>query len=146
MEKLDDDIILVGESVINTDEMPNFKNNNLKKQVMNDYGICFNEWLFDERIKSELALLIYISSLSAKNGFCVATNKHFADKFKVSEATISRQISKLEKLNLISVIYDKIGSVITKRSISLVLIGYAQIEIWENYKKQINSIEQKDKQ
>lgn len=113
---------------------------------MSGYGICFNEWLFDERIKSELALLIYISSLGAKNGFCVATNKHFADKFNVSEATISRQISKLEKLNLISVIYDKIGSVITKRSISLVLIGYAQIEIWENYKKQINSIEQKDKQ
>ena len=112
---------------------------------MSGYGICFNEWLFDERIKSELALLIYISSLSAKNGYCDTPNEYFAEIFKLSEATISRQISKLEKLNLISVIYDKIGSVITKRSISLVLSGYAQIEIWESYKKQINSIEQKDK-
>ena len=102
---------------------------------MSDYEICPNEWLFDERIKNELALLIYILSLNRKDRGCDVSNKHFADKFNVSEATISRQISKLEKLNLISVIYDKIGSEITKRSISLVLSGYAQIEIWKSYKK-----------
>ncbi|MDU7070059.1 helix-turn-helix domain-containing protein [Campylobacter ureolyticus] len=86
---------------------------------MGGYGICFNEWLFDERIKSELALLIYISSLSAKNGYCFATNKHFADKFKVSQVTISRQISKLQKLNFISIKNKKVGSVIVTREITI---------------------------
>lgn len=86
---------------------------------MSGYGICFNEWLFDERIKSELALLIYISSLSAKNGYCFATNKHFADKFKVSERTIIRQIVKLEKLNLISIKNKKAGSVTVAREITI---------------------------
>lgn len=113
---------------------------------MSGYGICFNEWLFDERIKSELALLIYISLLGAKNGFCVASNKHFADKFKTSEATISRQISKLEKLNLISIDYEKVGSVITRRNINIFFYNETQIEIWRKYKKQIINIEQKDKQ
>lgn len=113
---------------------------------MSGYGICFNEWLFDERIKSELALLIYISSLGAKNGFCVATNKHFADKFNVSERTIIRQISKLEKLNFISIDYEKVGSVITRRNINIFFHNETQIEIWGNYKKQIIDIEQKDKQ
>ncbi len=112
---------------------------------MGGYGICFNEWLFDEKIRDELALLIYISLLSAKNGYCDTPNEYFANSFKVSEATISRQISKLEKLNLISVAYEKFGSVITKRNINLVFSNQTQIEIWESYKKQINSIEQKDK-
>lgn len=102
---------------------------------MSGYGICFNEWLFDERIKSELALLIYISSLSAKNGYCGTPNKYFAKNFKVSEATISRQISKLEKLNLISVTYEKFGSGIIKRNINPVFNNQAQIEIWESHKK-----------
>lgn len=86
---------------------------------MGGYGICFNEWLFDERIKSELALLIYISSLSAKNGYCFASNKHFADKFNVSQVTISRQISKLQKLNFISIKNKKVGSVIVTREITI---------------------------
>lgn len=86
---------------------------------MSGYGICFNEWLFDERIKSELALLIYISSLSAKNGYCFASNKHFADKFKVSERTITRQIAKLEKLKFISIKNKKVGSVIVVREITI---------------------------
>lgn len=86
---------------------------------MSGYGICFNEWLFDERIKSELALLIYISSLSAKNGYCFASNKHFADKFNVSQVTISRQISKLQKLNFISIKNKKVGSVIVTREITI---------------------------
>ena len=113
---------------------------------MSGYGICFNEWLFDERIKSELALLIYILSLSAKNGYCDTPNEYFARSFKDSEATISRQISKLEKLNLISVTYEKFGSAIIGRKIKLVFNSQAQAEIWENYKKQIINAEQKDKQ
>ena len=86
---------------------------------MSGYGICFNEWLFDERIKSELALLIYISSLSAKNGYCFASNKHFADKFNVSERTIIRQIVKLEKLKIISIKNKKAGSVTIAREITI---------------------------
>lgn len=113
---------------------------------MSEYGICFNEWLFDERIRDELALLIYISLLSAKNGYCDTPNEYFANSFKISEATISRQISKLEKLNFILVTYEKLGSVITKRNIKLIFDNETQLEIWKNYKKQIINAEQKDKQ
>lgn len=113
---------------------------------MSDYEICPNEWLFDERIKNELALLIYILSLNRKDRGCDVSNKHFADKFKVSEATISRQISKLERLNFISIDYEKIGSEITKRSITLASNSQVKITTLETYKRQIIHIEQKVEQ
>lgn len=83
------------------------------------YGIALNEWIFDEQIKNELRLLIYISCLTAKNGYCFASNEHFAEKFKTSTITISRQISKLLKLNYINVKYERYGQVVKKRTITI---------------------------
>jgi hypothetical protein len=85
----------------------------------NGYGLALNEWIFDERIKNELRLLIYISSLTAKNGYCFASNEHFAEKFKTSTITISRQISKLIKLNYIDVKYERYGQVVISRTITI---------------------------
>jgi len=85
----------------------------------NGYGLTLNEWIFDERIKNELRLLIYISSLTAKNGYCFASNEHFAKKFKTSTITISRQISKLIKLNYINVQYERYGQVVKNRTITI---------------------------
>ena len=81
------------------------------------YAICFNEWLFDNRIKNELPLLLLISSLCAKNGICYGSNSYFAEKFNVDEKTISRKIKKLEKLNYIQISYIKRGFEIQKREI-----------------------------
>lgn len=83
------------------------------------YAICLNEWLEDERITNELRLLLKISSLSAKDGHCYASNEFFADYFNFSKITASRQIKKLERLGFIKVEYEKRGAEIKRRNIYL---------------------------
>ena len=87
--------------------------------LKNWYAICDNDWIFNKKIKSELSLLLYISSLTAEKGFCFASNSHFSDRLKIHENTISRKIKKLEKLWLIHIEYKYRGSEITKREIRL---------------------------
>ena len=83
------------------------------------YGIVLNEWLFDDRIKKELRLLVYISSLTAKNGTCFASNEHFAKKFNEAQETISRRIKKLIDLGFISAEYEMYGSRVNKRILTI---------------------------
>jgi hypothetical protein len=83
------------------------------------YAICFNEWIEDERITNELALLLKISSLTAKNGHCFASNSYFSSLFKKTEVSISRKIKKLEKFGYIEIDYEKRGCEIIKRKIRL---------------------------
>lgn len=83
------------------------------------YAICFNEWIEDERITNELALLLKISSLTAKDGHCFASNSYFSSLFKKTEVSISRKIKKLESLNYIEIDYEKRGCEIVKRKIRL---------------------------
>lgn len=85
----------------------------------NGYGLCLNEWLEDENIKTELRLLIKISSLTAEKGFCYASNSYFSEYFKTSEVTISKQIKKLEKLNYIEIEYETRGAEVIKRYLRL---------------------------
>lgn len=85
----------------------------------NGYALCLNEWIFDTRIKNELNLLLYISSLTAERGYCYAKNEHFAQKFGEHETSISRKIKKLEALGYINIEYTKKGCEITDRKIRL---------------------------
>ncbi len=87
--------------------------------LKNWYAICDNDWIFNKKIKSELPLLLYISSLTAEKGFCFAGNSYFSDKLKIHENTISRKIKKLEKLWYIHIHYEYRWSEITKREIRL---------------------------
>ena len=66
------------------------------------YAICLNEWIEDERLKSELKILLKISSLCADRGYCWATNKYFAEYFNTSIKTVSTWISTLIKYGYIS--------------------------------------------
>lgn len=87
---------------------------------MNDgYSICFNEWALDQDIKTELGLLLIISSLTAEKGYCYATNKYLSEIFNTTEISISRKISKLEKKNYISIEYEKRGCQVKNRKIRL---------------------------
>ncbi|MGP1582942.1 MAG: helix-turn-helix domain-containing protein [Candidatus Altimarinota bacterium] len=109
------------------------------------YGFCLNEWLFDERIKNELSLLIYISSLSAEKGYAFASNEHFAKTFKTTKETISRKIKKLEKCGHIKIKYEMRGTEIISREIRLTKISSVegqenQPTIDENVKDNITSI------
>lgn len=85
----------------------------------NGYAICFNEWIFDNKIRNELSLLLLISSLTAEKGYCFASNKYFAELFKLNEVSISRKIKKLENLGHIKIDYEKRGCEIKVRFIRL---------------------------
>ena len=84
------------------------------------YAICLNKWTLDETIKNELRLLLIISSLCAKDGYCYASNKYLADLFKETERNISIKIKKLEEKKYISIRYERSGTVITNREIRLI--------------------------
>ena len=83
------------------------------------YSICLNTWALDKEIKNELGLLLIISGLTAKCGYCHATNTYFAELFETTEISISRKIKKLEDKNYISIEYEKRGSQIISRKIRL---------------------------
>ncbi len=113
--------------------------------MINGYGLCLNEWLEDENIKTELRLLIKISSLTAEKGFCYASNSFFAEYFKTSEVTISKQIKKLESLNYIEIEYERRGAEVLKRFVRLkktLTDDYQKLKptIKENFKDNNTSI------
>ena len=61
---------------------------------------------YSEKINSRQKLLYgEITALSNKNGYCSASNKYWANLYKVSILTISRDISALEKSNFIKCVY-----------------------------------------
>lgn len=91
-----------------------------REHLLSDgYGIAPNYWLYDSSIRNELGILIQISSLTAGNGVCTASNEWFAEKFGLSTVTISRAISKLKSKKYIDVDYERRGAEVTKRKIRL---------------------------
>lgn len=87
--------------------------------IENGYSICFNEWALDKEIKSELGLLLIVSSLTAESGYCYASNEYFSKLFDIDEVSVSRKLKKLENLGYITIEYEKRGCEITKRKIRL---------------------------
>ena len=113
------------------------------------YAICFNQWLFDDRIKSQLRLLLLIASLSAKEGYCYASNQYLAEKFKTTPENISRQIGILRDYGYIKTEDEKFGAVVTNRKIKIVAFENlpASIAVDENdnaVNKNVNRGYQKD--
>ncbi|NCD18102.1 MAG: helix-turn-helix domain-containing protein [Actinobacteria bacterium] len=103
------------------------------------YALCLNEWIEDDRIGNDLALLLKISSLTAKEGFCFASNSYFSKMFKKTEVSISRKIKRLEVLGYIEITYEKRGCEITKRKIRLSKM------ITDDYQKRQSTIIKNDK-
>ena len=95
----------------------------MSDNLQNGYAICFNSWLFDERIQNELRLLLLISSLSAKEGYCYANNDYLASKLNKTSVWISGAISKLKKCGYIEVELQKFGAVVTNRKIKLLALN-----------------------
>lgn len=95
----------------------------MSDNLQNGYAICFNSWLFDERIQNELRLLLLISSLSAKEGYCYANNDYLAGKLNKTSVWISSAISKLKKYGYIEVELQKFGAVVTNRKIKLLALN-----------------------
>lgn len=91
----------------------------IKERMSGGYSVCFNEWALDKRIRTELPLLMIISSLSAESGICFASNKYLSKLFNCTEISISQKINKLRKFGYIEIEYEKRGCEITKRFIRL---------------------------
>jgi len=83
------------------------------------YSICPHSWALDKEIRNELGLLLIITSLCQKEGYCYASNKYFAELFGELEPNISRKLKKLEAKKYIEIVYEKRGFEITKRQIRL---------------------------
>lgn len=94
----------------------------MNENLNNGYAICPNSWIFDKRIQKMLPLLLLISSLSAKEGYCYASNQYLADKFATTPETISRQIARLREYGYIETQDDKFGAVVTNRKIRLIAL------------------------
>ena len=92
----------------------------MSENLSGGYAICFNQWLFDDRIKSQLRLLLLIASLSAKEGYCYASNQYLAERFKTTPENISRQIGILRDYGYIKTEDEKFGAVVTNRKIKIV--------------------------
>lgn len=108
------------------------------------YGISFNEWVLDNKIKNELRLLLIISSLSANKGFCNATNTYFAELFNESEETISRKINKLIEKKYLIAEYEKKGFEITNRKLRLTKISIDYQKYQSAIDKNIKGINNKE--
>lgn len=83
------------------------------------YALCLNTWALDKDIKSELGLLLIISSLCAEKGYCFASNKYLAELFDITDVSVSTKIKKLEQKNYISIEYEYRGCEVISRKIRL---------------------------
>ncbi len=84
---------------------------------METYGKFYSKWIFDKEIRNELRLLLIISSLSSKLGYCTASNEYLSNQFDEHIVVISRKIKKLEKRGYIRCEYMKRGAEILSRKI-----------------------------
>ena len=87
--------------------------------MLHGYSICFNEWALNKDIKSELGLLLIISSLTAEKGYCYASNNYLAKLFNIDEVSISRKLSKLVSKGYINIDYKRRGAEVVNREIRL---------------------------
>lgn len=67
----------------------------------------------------EKFLYCELTALSNVDGYCIASNKYFADLYEKDQKTISRAFTSLEKQGFISIEYEKVGARVTKRKIFL---------------------------
>ena len=104
----------------------------MNENLNNGYAICFNSWLLDERIQNELRLLLLISSLSAKEGYCYASNEYLGEKLGKSKDWASSGVAKLKNLGYVEVELQKFGAVVTNRKIKIVTLENAARPRTEN--------------
>ena len=117
---------------------------NKKDKMTGGYSFCFNEWALDKDIKNELGLLLIISSLTAEEGYCYASNPHLAELFDIDEVSVSRKIKKLINKGYLTAEYEKRGAEVTKRKLRLTKMltdGYqkSQSTINKNVKENTTS-------
>ena len=104
-----------------------------QKEQPNYYAILTADIRYSKEINFfEKVLYADITALTNKNGYCTASNGYFAEVFGKAKETISRAISKFEKLGFLKVIITRDNA--TKKIINrkLYLLTKMSIPIDEN--------------
>ena len=104
-----------------------------KKEQPNYYAILTADVRYSKEINFfEKVLYADITALTNKNGYCTASNGYFAELFDKTKGTISKAISKFEKLGFLKVVITRDNA--TKQIIDrkLYLLTKISIPINEN--------------
>lgn len=107
----------------------------------NYYAIIPASVRYDDKLRDKAKLLYgEIVALSNKDGYCYASNKYFADLYKVSKMTISSLIKELEENSYIEteIKYKEGSKEIDKRYIKILIYPYIKKIIYpikENLKE-----------
>jgi hypothetical protein len=115
------------------------KNMNEKKEQPNYYAILTADIRYSKELNFfEKVLYADITALTNKNGYCTASNGYFAEVFDKAKETISRAISKFEKLGFLRVIITRDNQ--TKQIINrkLYLLTKISIPLDENVNRGID--------
>ena len=113
-------------------------NENIKEQP-SYYAILTADVRYSKELNFfEKVLYADITALTNKNGYCTASNGYFAELFNKAKETISRSISKMEKLGFLKVVIlrDKATKQIINRK--LYLLTKISIPLDENINSPID--------
>lgn len=118
------------------------------EDFIDGFGINQNIWALDIRIKSEVRLLMILSSLTAKYGYAWITNSGLSAYLSITEISVSNQLSKLQELGYIEMEYKYRGAEVIQRKIRLkkILIDdYKKLKstVKENFKDKSKNIKYK---
>lgn len=96
------------------------------------YSIVNKDYLLSNELNSlDKLLLIHITALCYKEGFCFATNRFFADVYGYDRKTISRSINKLVDKKILDSKLEYNNLNLSKRYLSL------HIPVWTKEKKSL---------
>ena len=103
---------------------------------------------YDKRLKaSEKLLYGEVTALANKSGYCYAKNKYFAELYEVSNETISRWLSNLQKCGYIKIdIIRNENKEIVERDIYILDIPYCQKNQYPYCQKDQEGIDEKVKE
>ena len=103
---------------------------------------------YDKKLKSSEKLLYgEVTALANKYGFCYAKNKYFAELYNVSNETISRWLSNLQKQGYIKIeIIKNENKEIVERDIYILDIPYCQKNQYPYCQKDQEGIDKKVKE
>lgn len=124
----------------------------MKEEKPNYYAVIPAKVRYDEKIKDKAKLLYgEITSLCDENGYCYATNKYFANLYKVKPETISRLINSLVEAKYLSSEIDyktgaknrclkienssidqNINTLLTKKSLPILINNNKEKELYSN--------------
>lgn len=103
---------------------------------------------YDKRLKpSEKLLYGEVTALANKYGYCYAKNKYFAELYEVSNETISRWLSNLQKCGYVKIeIIRNENKEIVERDIYILDIPYCQKNQYPYCRKDQEGIDEKVKE